>query len=59
MQDETNTTKIFIQVFVESSSSKIVFVEKAGLHLTTSQVSPGTIFASSINFIIKKCLQRE
>lgn len=41
MQDET--TKIFIQVFVKSSSLNILFVDKAGLHLTTSQAAPGTI----------------
>ena len=57
MQDETNKTKVFSQVFVELSPLKIVVVDKAELHLTGSQVSPGTIFVQSI--IIKKYLYRE
>lgn len=57
MQDKTNTTKMFIRVFVELSPLKIVVLEKAELRLTVSQLSPGTIFVQSI--IIKKCLHRE
>lgn len=56
MQDETNTTKMFTQVFVELRSLKTVVIDKAELHLTVSQLSPGTIFVQSI--IIKKCLHR-
>lgn len=44
MQDESNTTKMLIQVFVELSSLKILFIDKVELHLTTSQVPPGPIF---------------
>lgn len=57
MQDKTNTTKMFIRVFVELSPLKIVVLEKVELRLTVSQLSPGTIFVQSI--IIKKCLHRE
>jgi hypothetical protein len=54
---EIITTNVFPQVFVELTPLKIVIIDKAELHLTASQVSPGTIFVQSI--IIKKCLHRE
>ena len=44
-------------MFVELSPLKSVGIDKAELHLTGSQVSPGTIFVQSI--IIKQCLYRE
>lgn len=44
MQAETNITKVFSQLFAELSHLTIVVLDKAELHLTASQVSPGTIF---------------
>lgn len=54
MQDDTNTIKVFSQGFVESSPMRVVVIDKTELHLSVTQVSPGTIFEQAI--AIKTCL---
>ena len=51
------TQPVFSPMFVELSPLTTGGTDKAELHLTGSQGSPGAIFVWSI--IIKKCLYRE